>query len=102
MKLRSYRRGLVVFSSSGDPADRYTPPFGRTTRRSRARRLLHTGGLLTLIGMIGVVRVARSRRRLLAALILTSLTVILRNSLWGVASLLVLVLYVSALVSPTT
>jgi hypothetical protein len=103
MSLRRHRRDLAVWSSSVGPADRYgTPPLVRTRRTSRVRRLLHTGGILTAISLMGVVRVTRSRRRLVTGLVLTALPVILRDSLWGLGFLLMFVLYLSALISPTT
>jgi hypothetical protein len=103
MKLRRRRRYLAVWSSSAGLTDRYgTPPLVRARRTGRVRRLLHTGGLLTVIGLMGVVRVARPRRRLLTGLVLAALPVILRDSMWGLGFLLVFVLYLSALVTPTT
>jgi hypothetical protein len=103
MKLRRHRRGLVVWSSSAGPADRYgLPLFARTKRTGRARRLVHTGVLLTVIGLIGAVRFSRRRRRLLTGLVLTALPVILRDSMWGLLCLLVFMLYLSALVTPST
>jgi hypothetical protein len=66
------------------------------------RRLLHTGALLTVISLIGVVRIARSRRRLVTGLVLTALPIIMRDSLWGMGLLMVCLLYLSALLTPTT
>jgi len=103
MKLRRHRRDLAVWSSSAGLADRYgTRPLVRTRRRGRVRRLLHTGVLLTVISLMGVVRVARPRRRLLTGLVLTALPVILRDSMWGLGFFLMFVLYLSALITPTT
>jgi hypothetical protein len=103
MKLRRHRRDLAVWSSSVAPADRYGPPLlVRMRRTRRVRRLLHTGGLLTVISLMGVVRVTRHRPRLLTGLVLTALPVILRDSMWGMAFFLAFVLYLSALVTPTT
>jgi hypothetical protein len=100
MRLRRRRRHLVVLSSSVGSADRYGPPaLVRTRRRSGVRRLVRTGGLLTIISLIGVVRVARSRPRPVTAVVLTALPVILRDSLWGLVFFLVFVLYLSALVT---
>jgi hypothetical protein len=102
MKLRRHRRSLAVWSSSVPSADRYgPPPLVRTRRTRRVRRLLHTGGLLTVIGLMGVVR-TRPRRRLLTGLVLTALPVLLRDSMWGLGFFLALVLYLSALVTPAT
>jgi hypothetical protein len=103
MKLRRHRRDLAVWSSSVGPADRCgTPPLVRTRRRGPVRRLLHTCGLLTVLSLMGVVRVTRPRRRLLTGLVLTALPVILRDSMWGLGFFLAFVLYLSALVTPTT
>jgi len=103
MSLRRHRRDLAVWSSSVGSADRYgTPPLVRTRRIGRVRRLLRTGGILTVISLMGVVRVTRSRRRLVTGLVLTALPVILRDSLWGLGFLLMFVLYLSALITPTT
>jgi len=103
MKLRRHRPALVVWNSFGGQAARYaTPPLVRTRRTGRARRLLHRGGLLTVLSLMGVVRAARLRRRLLTGLVLTALPVILRDSMWGLGFFLMFVLYLSALISPTT
>ena len=88
------RRHLVVLSSSAGSADRYgTPGSIRTRRKSRVRRLVRIGGLLTVIGLMGAFRAARSRRRLLTGLVLAAITVILRNSMWGLCFLIVFLLY---------
>ena len=103
MKLRRHRRDLAVWSSFVGQANRYgTPPLVRTRRTGRVRRLLHTGGLLTVLSLMGVVRFARPRRRLLTGLVLTALPVILRDSMWGLGFFLMFVLYLSALITPTT
>jgi nitric oxide reductase large subunit len=90
------RRGrhLVVWSSSVGPADRYgTSAAVRTRRKGRVRRLVRITGLLAVISLMGAFRVARSRRRLLAGLVLAALTVILRDSMWGVLFFLAFLLY---------
>ena len=88
------RRHLVVLSSSAGPADRYgTSASVRTRRKSRVRRLVRIGGLLTVIGLMGAFRVARSRRRLLAGLVLAAVTVILRDSVWGLFFFIMFLLY---------
>lgn len=93
MSLRRRRRHLVVWSSSVGPADRYGTAAVRTRRRGRVRRLVRIGGLLTVIGLMGAFRVARSRPRLLTGLALAALAVILRDSMWGLVSLMALLLY---------
>jgi hypothetical protein len=88
------RRHLVVLSSSAGPADRYgTSASVRTRRKSRVRRLVRIGGLLTVIGLMGAFRVARSRRRLLTGLVIAALAVILRDSMWGLFFSIVFLLY---------
>jgi hypothetical protein len=94
MSPRRRRRHLVVVSSSAGPADRYgTSASVRTRRKSRVRRLIRIGGLLTVIGLMGAFRVARSRPRLLTGLVLAALVVILRDSMWGLLFLIVFLLY---------
>jgi hypothetical protein len=90
------RRHLVVWSSSAGPADRYrygTAASVRTRRKGRVRRLVRIGGLLTVLSLMGAFRVARSRRLLLTGLVLAALTVILRDSMWGVLFWIALLLY---------
>jgi hypothetical protein len=94
MKLRSRRRHLVVFSSSVARADRYgAPPSVRTSRNGRVRRSIRLAALLTVISLMSVVRVARSRRRLLTGLALAAFAVILRDSLWGLVFFMAFLLY---------
>jgi hypothetical protein len=59
------------------------------------RRLVRIGGLLTVLSLMGAFRVARSRRLLLplTGLVLAALTVILRDSLWGVPFWIAFLLY---------
>ena len=88
------RRHLVVLSSSAGPADRYgTSAAVRTRRKGRVRRLVRITGLLAVISLMGAFRVARSRRRLLAGLVLAALVVILRDSMWGVPFWIAFLLY---------
>ena len=71
MRLRPRRRNLVVWSSTAAPAgrSRAAPRRGGVPRRSRARppRLrrirwwLRTGALLTVVGVLRLVRTARVR-----------------------------------------
>jgi len=88
------QRHLVVWSSSAGPADRYgTAASVRTRRKGRVRRLVRIGGLLTVLSLMGAFRVARSRRLLLTGLVLAALTVILRDSNWGVLFWIAFLLY---------
>ena len=88
------RRHMVVWSSSAGPSDRYgTSASVRIRRKSRVRRLVRIGGLLTAIGLMGASRVVRSRWRPLAGLVLVALAVILRDSMWGFLFSIMLLLY---------
>jgi hypothetical protein len=79
MRLRPPQRGLVVFSSSVDPAGRYAARQPeRRARRGRIRRLLRIGMLLTVIAV-------RPRwRPLLAGIALTALGVVARHGGGGI------------------
>lgn len=102
MRLRRHRRNLVVWSSAASSAGRYGgPTFFRTRQRSRLRRLVRTGGLLTLVGLVGLARVIRPRwRPLLAGLVLTTVGFMLRDSAWGLAFLLGILFLFSAVLIP--
>jgi hypothetical protein len=94
MKLRRRQPHVVLLSTSVRRANRYgTPAIVRTRGKGGVRRLLRTGVLLTVIGLIGLVRAARPRRRLLTGLAIAAVTVILRDSLWGLVFFMVLLLY---------
>jgi len=94
MSLLRRRRHLVILSSSVVPGDRFgTSASVRTRRKGRVRRLVRVGGLLTVISLMAGFRVARSRRRLLAGLVLAALVVILRDSLWGLLFVIAFLLY---------
>ena len=91
---RRHMRHMVVWSSSPGPADRYgTSASVPARRKGRVRRLVRIGGLLTVMGLMGTLRVARSRRRPLAGLVIVALAVILRNSMWGLVFSIVFLLY---------
>jgi hypothetical protein len=94
MSLLRRRRHLVMLSSSVVPGDRFGSSASiRTKRKGRMRRLVRVGGLLTVIGLMGAFRVARSRRRLLAGLVIPALAVILRDSVWGLLFFAAFLLY---------
>jgi hypothetical protein len=64
MGMRSHRRSLMVWSSSGDRADRYGPAsFPRLARPRRIRWWLRTGALLAVIGITRLARGLRARWR---------------------------------------
>jgi hypothetical protein len=79
MGLRPQRRNLVVWSQSAGSADRRGDTRVRRTRR--VRRWIRTGMLLTLLGLLPLVRAVRARwKPLLAGTALTVAGVILRGS----------------------
>jgi hypothetical protein len=87
MRLRSQRRNLVVWSQSAGSADRYGDTRVRRTRRFR--RWIRIGMLLTVLGLLPLLRAVRARwKPLLAGAGLTVAGVILRGSGPGSAMLL--------------
>jgi hypothetical protein len=101
MRLRAYRRNLVVWSPSVGSADRYGAP--RLARLARTRRIhwwIRTGALLMIIGLIRLARVVRPRRRpLLAGGVLTGFGVV-AAVVWGLVLLPGLLFLVSAALIP--
>src|SRR5215471_1634851 len=94
MKLRAYRRNLVVWRPPVGPDDRYGGP--RLARTMRIRRWIRTGALLMVIGL-------RPRwRPLLAGGVLTVVGVMLRSGPWGAVSVLGLWFFVYALLIPAS
>lgn len=95
MRPRRHRRGLVVFSSSVDPADRHGAlQYRRVARTGRIRRWLRIGALLTAIAV-------RPRwKPLLAGVALTVFGVIERSGVGGVAIIPGLLLLWHALLIP--
>src|SRR5215831_7580537 len=68
MGLRARRRNVVVWNSSAGLNGRHRiTMFPRLVRARRMRRLAHTGGLLTLIGLTRLARVLRLRWGLVLA-----------------------------------
>lgn len=104
MGLRPHRRNLVVWSSSAGPVGRYGPPaFIRAAPAGRIHRLVRTGALLALIGLMGLARAIRPRwRPLLAGVALTVAGLIVRGSAWDVVLLLGLLLLLSAPLVPVS
>jgi hypothetical protein len=87
MRLRSQRRNLVVWSQSAGSADRCGDTRVRRTRRFR--RWIRIGMLLTVLGLLPLLRAVRARwKPLLAGTGLTVGGVILRGSGPGSAMLL--------------
>ena len=102
MRLRPHRRNVMAWSLSGGPAGRYGAPRStRPARTGRIRRCIRTGALLVVIGLMRVARAVRTRWwPLLAGVVLTAVSVILRS---GVGSLLFfpgVFFLLSALLSP--
>jgi hypothetical protein len=64
MRMRSHRRSVMVWSLSGDRADRYgLATFPRLARPGRIRWWFRTGVLLAVIGTVRLARGVRARWR---------------------------------------
>jgi hypothetical protein len=89
MRLRAYRRNLLVWSPSVGLADRYgTRRLTRLSRTRRIHRCMRTGALLTVIGLVRLAHAVRPCwRPLLAGGVLTVVGVMLRSGAWGVLML---------------
>lgn len=85
MELRARRRNVVVWSSSASLNGRHRiTMFPRLVRAGRMRRLAHTGGLLTLIGLTRLGRALRPRwRPVLAGGVFIVAGILLRNGPGG-------------------
>jgi hypothetical protein len=87
MRLRSRRRDVVVWiQSAGSAAAGYgSVKFTRLGRYRAIRRCIRLGGLLTVIGLVRLMRAVRARwRPLLAGAVLTVAGVVLRGGAGGV------------------
>lgn len=103
MILRTHRRNLVVWSSSAGPAGRDSAPRLTGRARTRAiRRCIRTSALLTIMGLVGLVRGVRRPRwgLLLAGVVLTVTGIMLRSSPGGVVLLPGLLFVLSAPLIP--
>ncbi len=102
MRMRARRRILVVWSHSVGPADRYgAQGLTRLARTGRVRRCIRIGALLTVMGLMRLVRGERARwRPLLAAVALIVAGVMLRSGSWGVLLLAGLWLLLYAVLIP--
>lgn len=86
---RAHRRSRVARSPSVRLADTHDAPrLRRQARGRRIRRLIRTGVVLTVIGLMWLARAVRPRwRPLLAGGVLTVVGVMLRSGAWGVVIL---------------
>jgi len=97
------RRNLVVWSSATGPAGWHgvgwqgvgwqaAPAFARPARTTRIRRLIRTGALYAVIGLIRLARAVRTRRHrlLLAGTVLTVAGIALPSGMAVIAGILVL------------
>ena len=98
MRLRPYRRNVVVWSSSG----RYgAPSFTRLARSRRIRRCVRTGALLTVVGLMRLARAVRPRwRPILAGVVLTGAGIMLRSGAGSVLYFPGVLFLLSALLTP--
>jgi hypothetical protein len=93
------RRNLVVWSSATGPAGWHgvgwhgAPAFARPARTTWIRRLIRTGALYAVIGLIRLARAVRARRYrtlLLAGTVLTMAGIALPSGMAVIAGLLIL------------
>jgi hypothetical protein len=100
--LRAHRRNVVIWSSSGDRAGGSgAVGVPRPARTGPLRRLGRTGALLTLLGLVRLVRGLRRRwRPLLAGVVLTTAGFMLRSTPWGVVFVAGLWFFVYAMFIP--
>jgi len=90
MRPRMRRRDLVVWSSS---ARQGVPAFARPARTTRIRRLIRTGALYAVIGLIRLARAVGARRHgrlLLAGAVLTAAGIVLPSAMAVIAGTLIL------------
>jgi hypothetical protein len=94
MRLRSHRRTLVVWRSSGGPAGGHgAPRLARHVRTRRIRRWIRTGVLLAVIGLMRLARSVRGRRGaglLVAGAVLTAAGILLASGVIQICGMLVL------------
>ena len=102
MRLRPYRRDLVIWSPSACRAERGRGLwFTRSTRPRRIRRRIRTLGLLAAIGLIRLGAAARPRwRPLLAGTVLTVAGIVLRSGAPGIVMIPGMLSLLSALLVP--
>jgi hypothetical protein len=104
MILRPHRRNLVVWNQSAGPVGRYgSPRFSPPSRIRRIRRLLRTGALLTILGLMPLASAVRARwRMVLPGVVLTVIGVVYRGDPVGVVLLPGLLLLFSAPLVPAS
>ena len=86
MRLRSRRRDVVVWIQSARAAGEYSSvKVTRPGRYQPIRRCIRLGALLTVVGLVRLIRAARARwRPLLAGGVLTAAGVMLRGGAGGI------------------
>ncbi len=100
MRLRRHRRDLVVWSSSAGPVGRYGAPRVTPLVRTRPfRRGIRTCALLTIMGLMCLIRGLRGRL-VLAGAVLTVVGIMLRDTAAGVVLLPGLLFLLSAPLIP--
>jgi hypothetical protein len=104
MTLRLHRRNLVIWSSSGGPADRGRGVwFTRPGRSGRVRRRLRVTGLLVVVGLLRLAAAVRPRWRLLTAgTVLTVAGVVLRSGMAGAIMIPGMLFLAAALLTPVS
>ena len=102
MRLRPYRRDLVIWSPSACRAERGRGLwFTRSARPRRIRTRMRTLGLLAAIGLIRLGAAARPRwRPLLAGTVLTVAGIVLRSGAPGMVMIPGMLSLLSALLVP--
>jgi hypothetical protein len=102
MRLRPHRRNLVVWSQSAGPADRYGGlPVIRSTRAEGSRGWIRRGALLSVAGLMRLVRgLAPYWRPLTIGTLFTVVGVVLRDGPGGVILLPGLMFLMSAPLFP--
>jgi hypothetical protein len=81
MRLRPYRRNLVVWRRSAAPGGRYQGVrLARLSRGGRIRRRIRVGMLLAVVGVLRMARAVRPCwKPLLAGIVLTAAGIVLRK-----------------------
>ena len=102
MRRRARHRNLVVLRQSADPVSAWGPSsVGGLARATGARRGIHVGALLTLIGLMGLARGVRARwRPILAVVVFTAPALMVGSGAWGMLFFAGICWLLHALVTP--